>query len=139
MLEEYIKNKAHEKLNEKLANIAHSFSELVPGCEVKRSSSYNDHADAHGSNILTDCFGRDFPEYVRHSNAYDAAKEYVQLLMLAFELCGYRMSDHLVDLKASQIKTISQQIMEQMESAVQENELETSVTIKGKGIKIEGK
>jgi hypothetical protein len=29
--------------------------------------------------------------------------------------------------------------MEQMESAVQDDEPETSVTIKGKGIKIEGK
>lgn len=137
MLEEYIKNKAHKKLTRKLANIADSFSELVPHCTVRESSSYNDHADAHGSNILTDCFGQDFPDYVSHRSPYEAAKEYVPLLMLAFDLCPHNMKERLEDLKARKMQTISQQIMEQMESAVQD-EPETSVTIKGKGIKIEG-
>ena len=140
MLEEYIKDKARKRLAEKLANIAGSFSELVPHCStVSESSSYEDHAHSHGSNILTDCFGQDFPVGVSHRSPYEAAKEYFQLLMLAFELCPYNMKDRLEDLKESKLKTISRQIMEQMESAVQDDEPETSVTIKGKGIKIEGK
>lgn len=141
MLEEYIKDKARKRLAEKLANIAGSFSELVPHCtvreSVRESSSYDDHAHAHGSNILTDCFGHDFPIGVSHRSPFEAAKEYVPLLMLAFELCPYNMKDRLEDLKESKLKTISRQIMEQMESAVQD-EPETSVTIKGRGIKIEG-
>lgn len=138
MLEKYIKSKAHEKLTRKLANIADSFSELVPHCTVRSSSSYDDHAHAHGSNILTDCFGKDFPDNVSHRSPYEAAKEYVPLLMLAFELCPHNMKERLQDLKVRKMKTISLQIMEQMESAVQDDEPETSVTIKGKGIKIEG-
>lgn len=143
-LEQFIQNKAQEKLRNKLQHIAHEFKNLIPDSEGFNltPSVYRSHAETNGSNILTDCFGVDFPEWVSHPSTKSIVREYVELLILAFGLDGDGRPinpESVSQLRKSKLSHITDSIMENMESAMKEEEPETSITIKGKGITIDGK
>lgn len=135
-LEQFIKEKAAKSLRNKLTNIAHEFNNLIPNLEsTAHAPDYRAQAESHGSNILTDCFGVDFPDWVSHSSAKSVAGEYVQLLMLAFDI--HVDSESVSRLRKSKLSHITDNIMEKMEAAMTNEEPETSITIKGRGIKID--
>ena len=138
-LQEFITNKAEETLRDKLWNVAKEFRILVPdtdGGERELSAEYyRSHARANGSSILTTCFGEDFPDGLIHYNAESVARSYVELLILAFDL--YVTPDSVEEVRKRQLSIITNNIMEKMESYMKDQqEPETSVTIKGKGIKV---
>jgi len=143
-LEQFIQDKAQKTLRNKLSNVAHEFNNLIPNMNKYLSlnaKAYRDHAEANGSNLLTDCFGVDFPDWVNHSNVKSIVKEYVELLILAFGIDGDAFpvdKKSVAQLREKKLAHIKSHIMAKMESAMKEEEPETSITIKGKGITIDG-
>lgn len=138
-LQEFIINKAEATLRNKLRNVAKEFRNLIPdmdgGEKDLDAESYRYHAEANGSSILTTCFGEDFPD-VNHWSSESVARSYVELLILAFDL--HVTPDSVEQVRKGVLSTITNNIMEKMESCMKdEQEPETSVTIKGKGIKVD--
>lgn len=143
-LEQFIKEKAWGTYRKKLHSVCSNFELMLPGitsgpvlhARSLDSVGFRNHADAHGSNILTDMFGVDF-HTDGFANPKRVAQTFVQILIIAY---GIDVNSSLFDpdsLQKSELDRIKKKIMEQMESAIPDDEPETSITIKGKGIKID--
>lgn len=144
-LEQFIKDKAHKTHQKKLDTVCSNFELMLPESRAYHTAmskpieaqDFNDYADAHGSNILTDMFGLDFKW--THSNQKQVVSAFVQILMLAYNIDVKSSLFNPEALRKSDLDEIGKKIMEQMESAIPDDEPETSITIKGKGITIDGK
>lgn len=143
-LEQFIREKAWKIHTKKLDSVRSKFEQMLPESRAHQNAKerpiyrkdFRDHADAHGSNILTDMFGLDFNDE-GFSNPKSVAKQFVQILILAY---GIDTKSSLFDPEYTQnrdLANIKKKIMEQMESAIPDDEPETSITIKGKGIKVD--
>lgn len=143
-LEQFIKDKAHKTHQKKLDTVCSNFERMIPESRAYHTAmsrpieaqDFNDYADAHGSNILTDMFGLDFKW--THSNQKQVVSAFVQILMLAYNIDVKSSLFNPEALRKSDLDEIGKKIMEQMESAIPDDEPETSITIKGKGITIDG-
>ena len=143
-LEEFIREKAHKTHQKKLDTVCSNFERMIHESRAYHTAmsrpieaqDFNDYADAHGSNILTDMFGLDFKW--THSNQKQVVSAFVQILMLAYNIDVKSSLFNPEALRKSDLDEIGKKIMEQMESAIPDDEPETSITIKGKGITIDG-
>ena len=144
-LEEFIREKAHKTHQKKLDTVCSNFERMIPESRAYHTAmsrpieaqDFNDYADAHGSNILTDMFGVDFHNE-GFANEKKVAQAFVQILTLAYGIDVESSLFNPESLQKSDLTKIKNKIMEQMESAIPDDEPETSITIKGKGITIDG-
>jgi hypothetical protein len=139
-LEQFIREKAWRKYQKKLHSVRSNFELMLPKTAWKEHihpEDFRNHADAHGSNILTDMFGVEFntPDF---ANEKRVAQAFVQILILAYDINVESSLFNPEVFQKSDLNRIKKKIMEQMESAIPDDEPETSITIKGKGITIDG-
>lgn len=137
-LEQFIKEKAWGIHRKKLDAVCSNFELMLPKNIPLHPEYFRNHADAHGSNILTDMFGVDF-DNEGFANPKRVAQAFVQILILAYGIDVKSSLFNPESLQESNLTKIKKKIMEQMESAIPDDEPETSITIKGKGIIIDGK
>lgn len=135
-LEQFIKEKAWRKHQKKLDSVRSNFELMLPIRSYLHPKDFRSHADAHGSNILTDMFGVDFHNE-GFANETKVAQAFVQILTLAYGIDVESSLFNPESLQKSDLTKIKKKIMEQMESAIPDDEPETSITIKGKGIQID--
>ena len=139
-LEQFIREKAWGIHQKKLDNVRSNFELMLPESQDYtprlRSADFKNYADAHGSNILTDMFGEDFKDVF--ANPKRVAQDFVQILILAYGIDVKSCMFNPESLQKSDLNKIKKKIMEKMESAIPDDEPETSITIKGKGITIDG-
>ena len=141
-LEEFIKQKAWGIHRKKLDSVCSNFELMLPSNKgwdgrVFNSEDLKEHADSHGSNILTDTFGLDFCQGQGFSKPKDLARVFVDILILAY---GIDVKSSLFSpeyTRKCDLADIKEKIMNQMQSAIPDDEPETSITIKGKGIKVD--
>lgn len=133
-LEQFIKEKAWGIHRKKLDAVCSNFELMLPA--NLQPEYFRNHADAHGSNILTDMFGEDF-NTDGFANPKRVARAFVQILILAYEIDVKSSLFNPWVFQESDLTKIKKKIMEQMESAIPDNEQETSITIKGRGIQID--
>lgn len=136
-LEQFIREKAWGKYQEKLDSVRSNFELMLPIRSYLHPEDFRSHAGAHGSNILTDMFGVDFHNE-GFANEKKVAQAFVQILTLAYGIDVESSLFNPESLQKSDLNRIKKKIMEQMESAIPDDEPETSITIKGKGITIDG-
>ena len=134
-LEQFINEKSLRIHQKKLDTVRSNFELMLP--KNLRPEYFRSHADAHGSNILTDMFGGDFNNE-GFANPKRVAQDFVQILILAYDINTESSLFNPKLLQKSDRNKIQKKIMEQMESAIPDDEPETSITIKGKGITIDG-
>ena len=140
-LEQFIREKAWGMHQKKLDSVRSNFELMLPESQDYtprlRPADFKNYADAHGSNILTDMFGLDFKDV--YLNPKRVAQDFVQILILAYDINTESSLFNPELLQKSDLTKTQKKIMEQMESAIPDDEPETSITIKGKGITIDGK
>ena len=142
-LEQFINEKSWGIHQKKLDTVRSNFELMLPESRAHENASsivpedFKDYADAHGSNILTDMFGLDFKDV--YASPKRVALDFVQILILAYDIDVKSSLFNPESLQKSDLNKIQKKIMEQMESAIPDDKPETSITIKGKGITIDGK
>jgi len=142
-LEQFIKDKTWAQHQKKLSSVRSNFELMIPDSRAYHTAmsrpidaqDFKNYADANGSNILTDMFGLDFKW--THSSQQKVVCAFVQILMLAYNIDVKSSLFNPEALRKSDLDEIGKKIMEQMESAIPDDEPETSITIKGRGIQID--
>lgn len=134
ILENAIHKKAINELNARLEDIRDDWNLMFPTLHEKGTSKvgpkqYQDTAESSGSTIVTNCFSNAFPDTLGvrwgHASTEDMVKEYIQILMYAFEIWVVEP----IHWKNDMLNHIEQGIVNNMMKCHQEQK--KSVTIKG--------